>query len=274
MNYPGGKNGAGTWQKIINQMPPHRVYAELFLGSGAVLRNKRPAPVKNFGCDLNPDCVLAAQVWYERTAPPEPFTFEVADSMELLRSCVMTQPGTLLYLDPPYLMSTRRAGRQLYCHELYREDQHAELLELVLRLPCLVLLSGYWSELYAGRLKDWRAISFVSGTRGGPATEWLWMNYPEPTELHDYRFLGENRRQRQDHRRKVARWRAKLEKMPSVQRLALMQALQELRPLESPAVDRDGETACAPAESAEALRQRILSIWRRDRATADAPPLD
>ncbi|MGJ8626091.1 MAG: hypothetical protein ACSHXB_03935 [Sulfitobacter sp.] len=41
MTYPGGKNGGGAYQRIINHMPPHRFYIEPFLGSGAVLRNKR-----------------------------------------------------------------------------------------------------------------------------------------------------------------------------------------------------------------------------------------
>lgn len=50
--YPGGKNGAGVYQRIINLMPPHEVYIEPFLGSGAVLAHKRPALV-NIGIDLD-----------------------------------------------------------------------------------------------------------------------------------------------------------------------------------------------------------------------------
>src|SRR6266581_4409135 len=41
--FPGGKNGAGVFQKIINAMPPHACFIEAFAGSGAVLRRKRPA---------------------------------------------------------------------------------------------------------------------------------------------------------------------------------------------------------------------------------------
>jgi hypothetical protein len=52
MTYPGGKNGSGVYQKIINQMPPHRTYIEAFLGGGAILRAKRPAMV-NIGIDLD-----------------------------------------------------------------------------------------------------------------------------------------------------------------------------------------------------------------------------
>ncbi|HXJ73601.1 MAG TPA: hypothetical protein VNM37_12130, partial [Candidatus Dormibacteraeota bacterium] len=51
MSYPGGKNGAGVYQRIISMMPPHQVYIEPFLGGGAIARLKRPAPV-NIAMDL------------------------------------------------------------------------------------------------------------------------------------------------------------------------------------------------------------------------------
>ena len=35
MTYPGGKNGSGTWQRIISHIPAHRVLVELFGGSAA-----------------------------------------------------------------------------------------------------------------------------------------------------------------------------------------------------------------------------------------------
>lgn len=53
MIYPGGKNGYGMYQKIINQIPRHDKYIELFLGSGSILRHKRPAQ-QNTGVDIDP----------------------------------------------------------------------------------------------------------------------------------------------------------------------------------------------------------------------------
>ena|SRR5712692_4759188 len=41
MNYPGGKGGC--FRSIINEMPPHEVYIEPFLGGGNVMVNKLPS---------------------------------------------------------------------------------------------------------------------------------------------------------------------------------------------------------------------------------------
>ena len=35
-------------------------------------------------------------------------------------------------------------------------------------------------------LSGWRMDSWAAQMRQGVATERLWMNYPEPTRLHDY----------------------------------------------------------------------------------------
>lgn len=41
LKYPGAKNRLATW--IVSHIPPHKVYCEPFLGSGAVFLNKEPA---------------------------------------------------------------------------------------------------------------------------------------------------------------------------------------------------------------------------------------
>ena len=60
MPYPGGKGGAGVYQTIINQMPPHTVYIEPFLGGGAVMAAKRPAGL-NIGVDLDAEAIAQAR---------------------------------------------------------------------------------------------------------------------------------------------------------------------------------------------------------------------
>jgi DNA adenine methylase len=45
MAYPGGKDGSGVWQGIVNQIPPHDVWISAFAGDCAVTRHIRPAAV-------------------------------------------------------------------------------------------------------------------------------------------------------------------------------------------------------------------------------------
>lgn len=57
------------------------------------------------------------------------------------------------------------------------------------------------------------------------ATEWLWMNYPRPVKLHDYRYLGDDFRERERIKRKKARWIDRLARMDILERQAMLAAL-------------------------------------------------
>jgi hypothetical protein len=256
MNYPGGKNGAGTFQRIICQIPPHGVYVEGFLGSGAIMRLKRPA-VSSIGIDADREVLLSAQLW-AGTVPG--LQLRHADAIRWLSSHTLT-PDTFVYLDPPYLINTRRSKRLIYQYELQDAD-HARLLAVIVKLNCMVAISGYWSEMYAAALQDWRTISFSAQTRGGtPAREWLWMNYPEPVELHDYSHLGQGFRERERIKRKKARWTRRLREMPTLERHALMAAIDEMR------------TAHAPTpQPAGALELASLAAAMQPAAAEPEPP--
>ncbi len=130
-----------------------------------------------------------------RNGDASPFQFQHGDGVAFLKSYSFTGPE-LVYCDPPYMHETR--GRtDLYRFEM-DDRQHRELLQIIRRLPCRVMISGYWTETYAAALKDWNTTTFQAMTRAGrPATEWLWFNFPEPVALHDYRYLGEDFRERE-----------------------------------------------------------------------------
>jgi hypothetical protein len=151
------------------------------------------------------------------------FQFLCGDAIEFLRSTPLP-PSALVYCDPPYLQSTRATRRARYDHEM-TDAQHLELLTVLKRLRCRVMISGYSSTLYARELKAWNACAFQSPTRGCPAAEWVWYNFPRPVELHDYRFLGENFRKRESIKRKQRRWLAHLSKLPVLERQAMLVAL-------------------------------------------------
>lgn len=211
--YPGGKGASGVYQRLINQIPPHRVYIETHLGSGAVMRHKRQADI-NIGLEKDPRIV---RDWQDHSFA----RVRCEDAAQFL-SDYSFAGDEFVYADPPYLHSTRRSYRAVYAHE-YTEAQHVALLDVLEKLPCRVMISGYWSELYARRLAGWRMMSFKARTRSGEwATEWVWMNYPQPHALHDYRYLGDDFREREKIRRRVNRWRAKLEALPLLERKALL----------------------------------------------------
>lgn len=225
MGYPGGKSGAGVYQTIITRMPPHRVYIEPFLGGAAIMRHKRPAAL-NIGLDLDPSAIDAALSCSIAGSDDAGFRYEIGDALEFLRSYPFTG-DELVYCDPPYLFETRSSDRPIYNYEL-GDDQHPALLDILTALPCMVMVSGYWSELYADRLAAWHAVQFQAMTRGGkPATEWLWCNFPAPIVLHDYRYLGGSFRERERIKRKKQRWTDRLHRLPLLERQALLAAIDE-----------------------------------------------
>lgn len=230
MTYSGGKAADGVYHKIINQIPPHETYMELFLGGGAIMLYKKPAH-----CSIGIDSDGAViEKWKLNKDVVPGAIYKKGDAISFLKS-YKWQGDEFVYLDPPYLMSTRRSKRPLYKCEFGDEAQHKKLLSVIIHLPCMVAISGYWSKLYDETLKDWRAINFQAGTRAGTAaTEWLWMNYPEPVALHDYRYLGENFREREKITRQRKRWRARLLRMSSTQRYALLASINELGNVDPP----------------------------------------
>ena len=86
---------------------------------------------------------------------------------------------TLFFVDPPYLCSTRDSGTKAYKHDL-TDDQHIELLDLLLSTKGKVILSGYRSDLYEEKLKSWKMLcksTQASGALGGVSREEiLWIN--------------------------------------------------------------------------------------------------
>lgn len=224
MTYPGGKGH--LYQRIINQIPPHRVYIEPFVGGGAVLLNKRPGIV-NIAIDSDPAVIRRLRSTIANNDGDTRWQILNTDALRWLTQ-YQFHGDEFVYADPPYLMSTRRQHRPIYRCELHTPKQHQKLLDILTGLPCMVMISGYFSDLYAERLAGWRSISFEAQTRGGsPATEYLWMSYPQPNELHDYNFLGDTFRERERIKRKKARWLSRLRSMPALERAAIVAAIAE-----------------------------------------------
>lgn len=217
--YPGGKNGSGVVQTIINQIPPHSFYLEPFAGSAAVYRAKKPAR-ESLLLDRDPCQVAALQA--------EGLPAQVGCALDYLEARAWTGEE-FVYADPPYVGNARRSKDPIYRFEMMGEGEHRRLLDILKRVSSPVAISGYASELYSRELIGCRLVTFLGPTHQGPALEHLWCNYPEPLALHDYRFLGAGHTDRQRIRRKQARWVRKLQGLPRLEQQALLAAIEEWR---------------------------------------------
>lgn len=100
------------------------------------------------------------------------------------------RPNVALYIDPPYLPTTRKThGKDAYRHELDHAGHEALLAACVTAASggAHVAISGYPSSLYDEALTGWRQVDMhtTAGHRGviGKRVERLWMSYPAEVEL-------------------------------------------------------------------------------------------
>jgi len=89
-------------------------------------------------------------------------------------------PGTLFFVDPPYMFESRViTGGKYYRHEM-DDSQHFALLEKIRQVKGFVVLSGYMTETYNEALAGWPRFSKearISGHRGTVTrTECVWIN--------------------------------------------------------------------------------------------------
>lgn len=89
----------------------------------------------------------------------------------------------LLYIDPPYVLSTRKSLG--YRYEM-TDDDHREMAAALRGCKASVVVSGYASALYDEELfPDWGRREMAAGTGNGgqwrDRTEVLWSNLPQAT---------------------------------------------------------------------------------------------
>lgn len=207
-------------RQVLRRMPPHSLYVEAFLGGGAVARHKVPA-LRTIGVEIDPEI---CERWRRARWP----------GVELVEACVIAWLeeaaawlpfDALVYADPPYRHCTR--GDKRYRYEL-TDEQHLELLGALDAIPCSVMVSGYPSTLYDVALAGWSREEFPAMTRGGPRTEVLWWRSSVASSGVGARFIGRDRRQRWNVKKRVRRWTAKFSAMPPSERAAVLHALLDV----------------------------------------------
>lgn len=90
--------------------------------------------------------------------------------------------NAFMYIDPPYLLETRRAKQ--YKHEMTDAD-HEELLKLILKSRAKIMISGYESDMYNDYLNGWSKSAFRScAEHNGTRQEVVWMNYEPAGQMN------------------------------------------------------------------------------------------
>jgi len=211
--YFGSKATSGLCQPIVALMPPHDTYIETHLGGGAIMRRKPPA-LRNIGIDLDQRALE---------------NFECAYPVELVHGCAHRfltdydyRGRELIYCDPPYLKETRSSERR-YRFD-YEEHDHLELLRLLKKLPCHVILSGYPSALYDQWLAGWPSVELQVIFKDSASTEKVWFNFTVD-RVHWSSYAGKNHTDRQRIKRKADSWGRRYRALPPGERLAVLAAL-------------------------------------------------
>ena len=231
--YNGGKNGSGVYQAIINQIPPHEVFVSAFAGNCGVLANKRRATLANIAIDLD------ARVINGWNLIPGVIAIK-SDAIKVLKDKKnygyffesenengVPNRKVFIFIDPPYLSSTRSGKNNYYKYEMKDPATHKNMLSAALKLNCKVLIIHYPNPLYDEMLKGWRTKDIQGRTRKGMRIERMYMNYPEPTELHDYSFIGDNFRERELLKKSSNNIIDKFKKMSPIKRNYIIDSLKE-----------------------------------------------
>ena len=213
MGYFGSKATSGLCQPIIALMPPHDTYIETHLGGGAIMQRKAPA-LRNIGIDLDQRALQK---------------FQCAYPVERVHGCAHRfladydyRGRELVYCDPPYLKETRSSSRR-YRFD-YEERDHLELLALLSKLPCHVILSGYCSALYEQWLTGWQSLTLQVMNQAGVRTEKVWFNFTLD-RVHWASYAGSNHTDRQRIKRKAQSWGRRYLELPPGERQAVLAAL-------------------------------------------------
>ncbi len=118
--------------------------------------------------DRIPDMVLEAAT---RLKDAE---IENTDALELIKK--YNRPDCLIYVDPPYLLSTRR--QRYYNVEMTDDEEHIKMLEVLKKHSGPILLSGYDSDLYNELLKNWDKKKInTQAEQGKRRVEIIWANF-------------------------------------------------------------------------------------------------
>lgn len=221
-NYPGQKKIYGLYHKIINQIPKHKNYYEVFAGKAAIatLLLEKNSSAKFYLNDLD-GCITDELSCIFRKAK-----IYTMNAIKLLKKLIAADTETFVFMDPPYLHSTRPNSTKLYKHEMTDAD-HKQLLSSVLQLKCNVMIVHPVCELYDTQLEGWRKVLIKVRYHNKTSLECLYMNYDLPEQLQVDVYLGTDCWDRQRIKRKAVSLVNKLIALPELERNYIIKRVQE-----------------------------------------------
>lgn len=227
-NYTGSKGADGMCEFLINHIPVHKMYFELFAGSAQLFQKKLPAALSilteldEIQCDKLRFLHIAASYDVINT-----------NAIDYLRNYKFDSSIDFIYLDPPYPASARKSTRPLYKYEMMDDASHIELLEVIKKIPANIMISCRQNQLYDQVLKDWHKKKFLTGDRGGAVHEIIYMNYDiSKLFLHQYDYVGNGCHDRQRIKRKVGTFTNKLKRLDNNERHLFIQTILKQYPAE------------------------------------------
>lgn len=220
MNYAGNKARSNLLHEIINKIPPHNRYYELFLGSGGIARYIYPCPTM-----IGIEKVKSIAEQFKNDYPKQ-LKVKVGCGIKFLEKNRQNfTPEDFIFLDPPYPRYSRRGTKNLYRNELTDED-HRRILEAIINTKAQVMICTYENALYSLYLDHWHKIDIPVTHHAGHAIERIYFNYTPPVVLHDYRYLGKDNTDRQRIKRMQIRILKRINRLPELEKAALLQHIQ------------------------------------------------
>lgn len=229
--YRGNKGIKGLYQFIINRIPECETFIEAFAGSGAITKkllhgsstDKDGFSILNSGTMVHTivnDCnrSVCDLLKIHLPAPTVVINFTAA---QLFNELSRSGKDIFVYADPPYEFSTRSSNRRIYKYEMTVDD-HQQFLLLAAKATFNCMISHYECQLYDEALPGWNKETFKVSYHGTVKQECIYYNYPKPSRLLTYMYVGSDCWDRQRVTRKINRLSKKLLQLPAIERNAVL----------------------------------------------------
>lgn len=200
MNYTGNKAIPGILQTIVNNIPEHKYFYELFAGSAAIAKEMPVDKTAIFLNDLNKKCF---ELWKLQA----PTVKSSIDAINIIRLLKHANKHHFIFLDPPYRHNTRN-NTKLYDFEMTDYD-HLQLLKALQEIKCNCMIIHPDDEMYNAMLPSWYSLPVKIRYNNKTSYEKIYMNYSKPDALQTFKHIGKDCWDRQRIKRKAIRIQSK-----------------------------------------------------------------